>query len=198
MRKALGLAVFIAALLLSACQMIVVRVPPSLSADEVAIYSDALKGNWQESYPDKELVIFNETMYPPQAEARLKDKDILQDIPQLSQETLAAFRAANKRRQTLPELDSPVPHAMIDKATFDTMFDKASAKYPYDGWEKFYQAYPDALFFVAFSNIGFNEKMDQALLWVELDNSDGFTSVYSLYIKSENEWIHAAITLDSH
>lgn len=186
MRKTLWIIVLVTVLLLSACQ----SKPQPLSDDELiaeesAFYSLALGSNWPDSLSDVQRVFLDETLCC--SRTSVDDNEILETMPELSKETLAAYKAANRQSRSFPsDLDLSVPYTVISQARIDEIFSGGLDA----GWEIFYQLYPNAFGYGAISRVGFNATKDQALVWLEVHDRPDISSVGPmLFAKVGQEWV---------
>jgi len=168
----------ILAVLISACSAFEQR---SKEREEAAIYSFLLNED-PESYlgGSTVLMVLNETDLGADA----ADEVILQRAPSLHEETLADWRAANQKSQAInPKLSLNRPYKMIDAAEMKLGISENR------DWENPYTV-------TIFSKVGFNNRLDQALVYVEHNcGSECATGNLYFLVRNDNAWKIETIVL---
>jgi hypothetical protein len=86
---------------------------------------------------------------------------ITKNISGIQQETLDDFRTQNAQSYPLSDdFNLQVPHTLISQQEMEEIFRTG------DGWDEFYQKYPDSQGTMTLSRVGFNQERDQALVYV--------------------------------
>lgn len=81
-------------------------------------------------------------------------------FPGFSEETLADFLAKNRERHPIdPHLNPEGRLICLSDEESQSMFVDT------DGWNRFYQAFPESAGMVEFSRVGFNQEVTQALVY---------------------------------
>ena len=183
--------VLAAVLLMSACQRSTLQSTSSatpeptqlsreeLAAEELAVYSVLLKEGFSRS------VFLDETW--PDAD---RYPDWLLDVmPLLTRETLDAYTAANEQLHTLTlPADS---NEAYETVSYEELIELLDWDYEseWEKWDRFCQRYPDASGYASFSRVGFNARIDQALVYTASHSDiDYGTGNYYLFLKQDGEW----------
>jgi len=138
------------------------------AAEEYAVY-DALISDWDliatfHSFEEVEVVVIEdhtsaELFFGGGIEEILER--IKEGMPLTEQETLDDFLKKNEQPHRLEDLfDLPVTVVLLSNEEFKEIFQNGS------GWEDFYKKYPRSQGIMMLSRVGFNSKMDQALVYV--------------------------------
>ena len=120
----------------------------------------ATRMSTSESGKIKLVVINQETLGRPLDPGLLKNEKLKERLAPLVQETVDDYIAKNREvHQLSRDLNIKLPYIFFRKE------DEEIFKEP-DGWDIFAQKYPGAFGYIAFSAVGFNSEMDQALVYV--------------------------------
>jgi hypothetical protein len=152
------------ALLLMLAALISARAQPIENAmierEEYAIYSAIIP----ETYHNEEggiLVIENPSWrYPNQI--LKKDFYFFYPAPVVSQDTLDDFLQRNKTNRWFErKFQLEFAYVLVDR----TEIDRLVGRNPVSEWKEFSKHYPASHGFASYSRVGFNQKMDQALVF---------------------------------
>ncbi len=157
-----ALAVFSASL--AACSRQVTPVPtpipPDYDAEEQAVYAALIAA----MYPAPMVVIMDTTATDPVGVEGLAQtlQYVQQNMSALSQETADSFQVRNDAAYPLAEdLDLGVEVILLSQRDMQAMFAVNQ-----NGWDIFYQRYPDAPGIMTLSRVGFNASLDEALVYI--------------------------------
>jgi hypothetical protein len=156
---------FLLAFLLAACSTATPTPIPTPSAKdievgEVAVYA-AL---FQAMYPDQNIVLMDQTATGPGGVGDTAStlKYALAQMKGVASETAASFQARNEAAYPLkPDMNIGIQFTLLSEDNMRQMFNINQ-----DGWGIFYSRYPDAPGITSVSRVGFNEAMDQALVYI--------------------------------
>jgi len=84
------------------------------------------------------------------------------NFPSISRQTANDYKIKNKDSIKLKQFKIKIEHVLLANEDYESI-SKERGKW----WKVFYKRYPGANGFIGFSRAGFNEKMDQALVYVE-------------------------------
>jgi hypothetical protein len=153
-----ALFVLLAASLRSTAQLVETA---ALEREEYAVYSAMIP----EVYADEEsrfMVITNPTSLWPDQISK-KDFQCFYPAPVVLQETLDDFLSRNKTNRWLTrKFDLKVDYVLVD---FEEIKRLISFSNPFDDWKHFFKQYPAAHSFIHFSRVGFDQQMNQALVY---------------------------------
>jgi hypothetical protein len=162
MKKAI---LFLLAFLLAACSeaMPTPLATPSakdIEAGEVAVYA-AL---FQAMYPDQNVVLMDQTATGPGGVGDTAStlEHALTQMKGVAPETAASFQARNDAAYPLkPDMNIGIQFTLLSEADMRQIFNVNQ-----DGWGIFYSGHPDAPGITSISRVGFNDAMDQALVYI--------------------------------
>jgi hypothetical protein len=87
---------------------------------------------------------------------------VLQNLHDVAPETEASFRARNAEVALLrPDLELGAPYNLLSRDDMSAIFGQNQ-----DGWQVFYERFPDAPGITTVSRAGFNDTFDQALVYI--------------------------------
>ena len=131
--------------------------PGEIVGKQYAVYSQIIRSMFLHDHTER-LVIKEKTVHWDMS----NNLDYLKEnMPELQDSTLEDFLQVNKEVQQLDKkFTIPVETTMLSKEEFDDIFENG-------GWDEFYKRYPGAPGIIAFSQVGFNHRKDQALTYVE-------------------------------
>jgi len=116
-------------------------------------------------YGDEEsrfMVITNPTSNGPHQISK-KDFQFFYPAPVVSQETLDDYLSRNKTNRWLTrKFDLKVDYVLAD---YQEIIRLVGVSNPLDDWKMFFKQYPAAHGFIHFSRVGFNQHMNQALVF---------------------------------
>jgi hypothetical protein len=153
------------AILLTACTAPTPTPAPTpsagqMDAEEQAVYSALL----QKFYAAAVYVIMDTTSTSP---GGIGDTDsnldhVLQDMRLVDPATTDSFRLRNDTEHPIhASMDLGAPYVLLSQAEMNRIFAPNQ-----DGWQVFYEQYPDAPGITTLSRVGFNATLDQALVYV--------------------------------
>jgi len=155
-----------------------------INVEENAIYA-ALIGQRYVRDDIKLIVIKEQTspfIQPDELESVLQNAK--EGLPGLSNATLEDFRAKNQESHPVgADLKLDVKYVLIGQAEMEEIFQDST------GWNKFYTRYPNSQGVMTLSRVGFNEALDQALVYVG-NQSDGKAGAgyFFLLSKADGQW----------
>jgi hypothetical protein len=133
----------------------------TVEREEYAVYSAMIP----DVYGDEEsrfMVITNPTSRWSDQISK-KDFQFFYPAPVVSQETLDDFLSRNKTNRWLTrKFDLKVDYVLVD---FEEIKRLISFSNPLDDWKKFFKQYPAAHSFINFSRVGFDQHMNQGLVY---------------------------------
>jgi len=158
----------------------------SREAEEYAVYSAIIQTRYIDTQKPALIVITEQTgldYFSGELGEHLES--IRQGLPDLTDEVCADFEAQNKQPQPLKSLFTiSVKYVFISQQEIQTTFKKQ------DGWDIFYDKYPNAQGFMHLSGIGFNSQMDMALVYVgNMHYALAGEGYYVLLNKVNGQWI---------
>jgi len=162
MKKAI---LFLLAFLLAACSAATPTPLPtpsakSIEAGELAVYAALL----QAMYPDHNIVLMDQTATGPGGAGDTAStlEYALAQMKGVAPETAANFQARNEAAFPLkPDMDIGLHFTLLSEADMRQIFNVNQ-----DGWGMFYSRYPDAPGITSVSRVGFNDALDQALVYI--------------------------------
>jgi hypothetical protein len=155
--------------------------------EEYKVYSALLKATHQADKP-KTLVIIrttsrNELVLPGSDD----QKDILNSLSPLIEETLKNYNSQNSAEMELAnKFGFTAKVALVDEKEINEIFRQPGLQ---DSWKTFYQKYPDSGGFIKLSRVGFDVNASQALVYVS-HYCGGLcaSGTYYLLTKEKGEW----------
>ena len=175
-------------IILAACTVKPAQVPtasaPQMDAEEQSVYAVVL----QKLYTASNYVIMGTT-----ATGLLGTQDmsstldhVLLNMHNYSTETADSFRARNDAAYPLrPDMEIGASYVLLTQNDKTQLFNQNQ-----DGWQLFYEKYPDAPGITALSRVGFNQALDQALVYAGTQSQWLAGAGYYLLLKKVNGvWI---------
>ena len=103
------------------------------------------------------IVILDETQY-----YEIENMEaVKREFPAMEMETINDYEAANQKPQTVTiSLNLNKPYDFVSNSDLDNLIEK------YDIWDKFNHKYPGTHVYTFFSRVGFNNKGNQALVYM--------------------------------
>jgi hypothetical protein len=160
----------LAVLLLSACSSKQVgtatptlTITPDPLAEEDRVYAALIDS----LYPNGMLVIMDQTQTDVIGLASAETYKLIEgSLAHLSAETLADFKARNESSHPLrANMQLGVTYLLFTQKDRQELF-----RVNQSGWDVFYNRYPDAPGIMTLSQVGFNSKMDQALVYLGIQS----------------------------
>jgi len=135
--------------------------PPGLmDGEQQAVYAAAL----QKLYPASNYVIMDTTATSPigvDDTASILGR-ILQEMRAVDQKTADSFQLRNEKTWPVPAgMDLGSTYALISQAEMKQLFSQNQ-----NGWQIFYEQHPGAPGITSVSRVGFNDRFDQALVYI--------------------------------
>jgi hypothetical protein len=159
------------------------------SAEEYDVYSAVIanmladeKGTFDTQEKIKVLVIKSRTSTDGSSFDR-PDEHFQQWFPMVKEGVARDYQIKNKTPVRLKSFFGlNLKYVLADELLLQKMFKRG-------GWEEFYKRYPDSGGYIAFSRVGFNPAMDQALVYIA-HGCGGLcgTGHYVLLEKSADKW----------
>jgi hypothetical protein len=160
--------------------------PPAkqIDTEEQAVYAALL----QKLYSASSYVIMDATATSPTGvgnTASTLDR-IMQNMHGVDQETADNFRARNDAAYPVrPDMDLGSMYVLLSQGEMRQIFSQNQ-----DGWQVFYEQYPDAPGITTLSRVGFNDTLDQALVYVgTMSHWLAGAGYYVLLKKVNRAWI---------
>ena len=171
-----------------------VKEKPSIQdPDEYAVYS-AILNSQHDSSKWQQLIINGETI-------NKKEKVCIGFIggitfsgakrPETKSDTASDFDAKYAKPRLLERrLDVKIPYILVGNDKLQAIFTvNADGRANSNAWAQFYKQYPGSSGIVAFSQVGFNLKKDQALVWaVHQSGFVGGTGGFFVLSKNSGVW----------
>jgi hypothetical protein len=155
--------------------------PIQMDAEEASVYSALL----QKLYSSTSYVIMDTSSTAPGGVADTAStlERVLPDLRSVDPSTATSFRFRNADSHPLrPDMDLGSPYVLLNKATMNQFFNQNQ-----DGWALFYAQYPDATGITTLSRVGFNDALDQALVYVGTMSHYLAGAGYFVLLKKVNE-----------
>lgn len=114
-------------------------------------------------------------------------ESIHKNIPEIQQGILDHFADRNKQPSTLStEMKIGINYKLITSEEMKEIFEDKKQ----DGWEKFYERYPDSSGVISISRVGFNPALDKALVYIGRQSHWLAGMGQYLYLEKENgTWV---------
>lgn len=160
---------------------------PTIEREEYAVYSATISQMFTNEQGTR-FVIANPTGSP--FFTSLKEKKIpfaIAGAPRVSNETFADFLQRNKTNRWLArKLNLDVDYALVDFREIKKLLHDFDGR---DDWTDFGRAYPGARGFIHLSRVGFNSRLDEALVFASwtCGNLCG-KGEFILFSKKDNVW----------
>jgi hypothetical protein len=168
---------FFLALGLQACSLLLWDTP-QVEQEEQAVYSAVFKGS------ERVVILQDTTMGMWEGQAPAIYSMVKKNFNNISQSTIDNFFHRNAKSSRLsPDMDLEMPYHLISNEERDHIYT------PFGGWKNFQKKYPGSYGsgFVQISRVGFNNWLDQALIYVNQVDWDG-AAYYYLLEKKEDGW----------
>ncbi len=175
-------------LLLAACGPKPTPASPTPSADQIkleeqAVYAALLK----DMFNAPMVVLMEKTATDPGGvENTASTVDAAaKNLPGLDKATIENFKTRNSQSYSLPEdMNLGVKVILLTQTEMNQFFGPNQ-----DGWEAFYQNYPDAPGITSLSRVGFNAAYDQALVYIGTQSHYlAGAGYYVLMVKTNGTW----------
>jgi hypothetical protein len=156
---------------------------PDLAREEELVYAALL----QDNYSSDLYVLMNLTQTDV---IGLADNDTFQRIEKsltdLEPETLADFKSRNEESHTLKtSMILGSQYILMSKEDMQSLFGENK-----NGWDIFYNRYPEVPGIITFSKVGFNQAVDQALVYLGIQSHWlAGSGTYFLMVKKGGTWI---------
>jgi hypothetical protein len=111
-------------------------------------------------------------------------ENLIQNLPGLTTEMITKFKLKNQRSWALkPLFNLTTATFLLGEDEFQQIFMEQ------DGWERFYNQFPSSQGIMTLSRVGFNAKMNKALVYVG-NQSHGLAGggFYLLLVKENGSW----------
>ena len=132
------------------------------------------------------MVVIKElsNLHPLTRNVSLELERLQSDHPTIALETVADFQAKNKERSPFDKrFEIRVPFILINEGEYQEIFQDPQ------GWDVFYERYPDSQGLMTLSRVGFNTSMNQALVYVGNQRAGfGGEGYYVLLSKEDQTW----------
>jgi hypothetical protein len=156
---------FLLAFLLAACSTPTQTPAPTISAadmdtEEIAVYAALFAA----MYPDQPLVLMDQTATGPGGTGNTVStlEYALGQMTGVAPETAASFQVRNEAAHPLdPEMALGIQVVLLSEINMRDIFNVNQ-----DGWAMFYSRYPNTPGMTSVSRVGFNDTLDQALVYV--------------------------------
>jgi hypothetical protein len=155
-----------------------------MDAEEQAVYAALL----QKLYSASSYVIMDTTATGPVGvgDTAVTLDRIMQDMRGVDQETADSFRVRNDAAYPIrPDMELGGGYVLLSQGEKSKIFSQNQ-----DGWQIFYEQYPDAPGITTLSRVGFNNSDDQALVYVgTMSHWLAGAGYYVLLKKVNGSWI---------
>ena len=155
-----------------------------MDAEEQAVYAALI----QAMFPAKMVVLMNTTATGVAGNDNTDQtlQYVLKNMHAVSTQTTDSFKARNASAGPLHgDMQLGVPYALLSQDEVTSIFSMNQ-----DGWQVFYERYPDARGILTFSRVGFDAALDQALVYVGNQNQALAGSGHYLLLKKvDGAWI---------
>jgi hypothetical protein len=131
-----------------------------VDAEEQAVYAALI----QAMFPAKMAVLMNTTATDVGGNDKTDQtlQYVLKNMHAVSTQTIDSFKARNATAGPLHgDMQLGVPYALLSQDEITSIFNVNQ-----DGWQVFYERYPDARGILTFSRVGFDAALDQALVYI--------------------------------
>jgi len=133
--------------------------PIDLEAEEYAVYSALIESQYIQSGIDQ-IVIQNQTATGLGDRAEVSDY-VKQNLPELSSEMIADFGSKNQQPRSFQDrFRLTVKCVLVSSDDVKQIFQNGK------GWDTFYAKYPHSQGLMTLSRVGFNAKLDKAIVYV--------------------------------
>ena len=160
---------------------------PSISdvdSEEVAVYAALLES----MYPDLRLVLTEKTATDPGGAENTASvlEHALTQLKDVDPQTAASFQVRNDAQYSLkPDMELGQVYVLLTEENMRQIFNINQ-----NGWDVFYADYPGAPGITTLSRVGFNDAMDQALVYVGTQSHWLAGAGYIvLLVKVEGVWV---------
>jgi len=155
-----------------------------IELEETAVYAAALKGLYDA--PSYVLISTTDTDAGGVDSTGETLGYVLENLHDVAPETVEGFRRRNAQASALRlDLDLGAPYSLLSRAGMSELFSQNQ-----DGWQVFYDRYPEAWGITSLSRVGFNAALDQALVYVGTQSHWlAGAGYYLLLIKVNGAWI---------
>jgi len=155
-----------------------------MDVEEQAVYAALLRN----LYSTSSYVIMVTTATGPtgvEDTASILDH-VVQNMHAVDLETADSFRVRNDAAYPVPpDMDLGSGYVLLSQGEMSQIFSQNR-----DGWQLFYEQYPDAPGITTLSRVGFNKSLDQALVYVgTISHWLAGAGYYILLIKVDGSWI---------
>jgi hypothetical protein len=159
--------------------------PEAIESEEYALYSLLIE-SWYVNDNTRLIVIEDEDqneldLWGESLENSLEP--LIEGLPDVSEEMIDVFRTRNIQPVPLKRLLSlSVPYVLIGSKEMEDIFqiDK-------DGWDEFYQRYPNSPGTITLSRVGFNSDMNRALVYIGIQSHWRAGSGHFVLLLKEND-----------
>jgi hypothetical protein len=174
-------------LCLAACSGRTTPVPtpsgPQVDAEEAAVYAALVKAQ----FPAAMLVVMDTTATDVGSSTDLEKtlQYVLENMRSVDAATVDSFRSRNAAPGPVrADMDLGVPYSLFSRDQLNAMFNVNQ-----DGWQAFYDKFPDAPGMLTVSHVGFNAAFDQALVYAGIQSQAlAGAGHYFLLVKVDGVW----------
>lgn len=158
---------------------------PDLDAEQQAVYAALIKS----MVPAAEMVVVMDTTATDLGGVGNLDQtllDVMKQMKGVASETADSFRVRNAAAQVLKvDMNLGLPYNLLSEADRRLIFNINQ-----DGWQEFYNRYPNASGIITLSNVGFNLTATQALVYFgNQSNWLAGAGYYVLLKKTNGVWV---------
>jgi predicted small lipoprotein YifL len=132
----------------------------TMETEEAAVYAAVL----QSMYPDSRLVLAEKTATDPGGAENTASvlEFALKQMGEVDPQTAASFQVRNNAQYSLgPGMNIGLEYVLLTEDNMRQIFNVNQ-----NGWDAFYADYPGAPGITTLSRVGFNDAMDQALVYI--------------------------------
>jgi hypothetical protein len=157
--------------------------PELIEAEEYAVYSILIE-SWYVHNNIRLIVIEDHSKVDSLVEGLDNRLDpLMEELPDVKKELIDDFKIRNIQSVPLkPLISLHVPSLLIRNNEIEDIFQTDG-----DGWEEFYQRYPNSPGIITLSRVGFNPYMDQALVYIGNQSHWRAGSGHFVLLRKEND-----------
>ena len=151
--------------------------PELIESEEYVVYSHLIE-SWYVN-DNIRLIVIEDTNEPSLWSESLENELEPLDV---TEEMIEVFKTRNMRPVSLKRLLSlSVPYVLIGSKEMEDIF-----QIDRDGWDEFYQRYPDSPGTITLSRVGFNSYMNRALVYIGIQSHWRAGSGHFVLLLKEN------------
>ncbi len=157
-----------------------------LGSQDYLIYSTIIDSRYLDKINNTATIRGQTAIYTPLENLEFELNHLKEIIPKMHQGTIVDFIAKNTESYSLKNfINQRADYLLVNSDEINLIFGN-----PENSWERFYEEYPDSDGIITLSRAGFNEKKNQALVYVanQWEDNLGTGIYYFLERQKENFW----------